>query len=138
MSPSNRKELMKRHLTPLLVLAAAVTFACGGEKPAPAPAATAAPPKAAAAPATTVAPAASAADAIGIAECDDFLRKYEACVTDHVPAATRAQYQAGMDQWRKTWKSIAAQPAARPSLVTACQQALASTKAATSTYGCKW
>ena len=137
MSPSNRKERMKRHLTPLLVLAGAVTFACGGEKPAPAPAATAAPPKATAPPAT-LAPAATTAGDIGIAECDDFLRKYEACVTDHVPAATRAQYQVGMDQWRKTWKSIAAQPAARPSLVTACQQALASTKAATSTYGCKW
>ena len=131
---------MKRQVLPLLVLAGAVTFACGGEKPAPAPP----PPRAtAAAPATTVAPAAvmapaAAAGDIGIAECDDFLKKYETCVTEHVPAATKAQFQAGMDQWRKTWKSIAAQPAARPSLVTACQQALDNTKKATATYGCKW
>jgi hypothetical protein len=129
---------MKRLPISLLVLAGAVTFGCGGEKPAPA--ATPAARATAAAPAATLAPAVTTATAgdIGIPECDDFLKKYETCVSDHVPAATKAQFQAGLDQWRKTWKSIAAQPAARASLVTACQQALDNTKQATSVYGCKW
>ena len=134
---------MKRQWT-MIVLAGAVTFACGGDKPSPAPptpgggsTATAAAPAAPATATAGLAPAGGAAD-IGIAECDEFLEKYEACVNDHVPAATKAQFQMSMDQWRKTWKSIAAQPAARPSLVQACQQALDTTRQATTAYGCKW
>jgi hypothetical protein len=128
---------MSRQLTPLILLACAATFACGGEKPAPTPAATAAAKAAPAAPAATIA-AAPAGDEVGVAECDDFLKKYEACVTQHVPAASKATFQEGIVQWRRTWKSIAAQPSARASLVGVCQQALATTKTAMSTHGCTW
>ena len=31
------------------------------------------------------------ADKIGVAECDDFIDKYEACITGKVPEAARAQ-----------------------------------------------
>jgi hypothetical protein len=130
------------------LLFAAVTLACGGDKP-PSPA----PPTPAGGATTSVAAPAAPATAtagippaagtstggdIGIAECDDFLRKYEACVSQHVPAASKAQFEQGMTQWRTAWKSMAAQPSARPSLVAACQQAMASTKMATSAYGCTW
>src|SRR5450756_593269 len=30
---------------------------------------------------------------IGIPECDDFITKYDACVSAHVPEAQRAQYK---------------------------------------------
>ena len=139
--PPTRKDTMNRTLTPLLVLACAAAISCSGEKaPSPAP-----PAPAVGATATTAAPAAPAAapamataESIGVPECDEFIRKYEACVAQHVPAASKAQFEQGMAQWRTAWKSAAAQPAARPSLVTACQQAMASTKMATTTYGCTW
>src|SRR5262245_65413191 len=102
---------MKRHLTPLLVLAGAVTFACGGEKPAPSAAAPA--PKAtAAAPATTVAPAGAmmAAGETGVPECDEYIRKYEACLRDKVPAASKPQLEQALQTYRCTWKGAAAQP----------------------------
>lgn len=118
------------------LLFAAATLACSADKP-PSPA-----PPTPAGGATTgmAAPAAATSTGgdIGIPECDDFLRKYEACVAQHVPAASKAQFEQGMAQWRTAWKSAAAQPAARPSLVTACQQAMASTKMATTPYGCTW
>jgi hypothetical protein len=63
------------------------------------------------APATTVAAAPAAAGDIGIPECDDFLKKYEACVTEHVPPPP-GPVPGGMDQWRKTWKSTP--PSRRP------------------------
>jgi hypothetical protein len=137
---------MNRYLTSALLFAAA-TLACGGEKTAPpTPAggstATAAAPAAPATATAGIPPATgtvtSAGGDVGVPECDDFLRKYEACVSQHVPAASKAQFEQGMTQWRAAWKSMAAQPSAKPSLVTACQQALASTKMATTTYGCTW
>jgi hypothetical protein len=133
-----RKERMKRQLTPLIVLAAA-TFACSGEKPASAPPATSAPATLApAAPAATLAPATTTAVEVGVPECDEFLRKYEACVTEHVPAASKVQFQDAITQWRKSWRDAAAQPAAKASLVATCKQAVETTRMATTAYGCKW
>src|SRR6266550_2028529 len=50
--------------------------------------------------ASSPAPAATASSGqkIGVAECDAFLTAYEACVTDKVPAAQRAQFNASLAQ----------------------------------------
>ncbi|HTG95525.1 MAG TPA: hypothetical protein VL866_23195, partial [Pyrinomonadaceae bacterium] len=45
--------------------------------------------KPATSPATTTA---SSSDSIGVAECDAFLKSYEACVKDKVPEAQRATF----------------------------------------------
>jgi hypothetical protein len=131
---------MKRHLTPLLVLAGAVTFACGGSEPSPAPPAPA-PRATAAAPATTVPPAGSmmmAASETGVPECDEYLRKYEACLKGKVPASAKPQLEAAMQTYRQTWKAAAAQPAAKAALTTTCQQATATAKMALGAYGCQF
>ena len=129
---------MNRHLTPLIVLACAATFACGGDKPSPTPPAPAG--AGAATPAATLAPAAgtTAGGETGIAECDEYLRKYEACLRDKVPAAAKPQLEQALEQYRTTWRAAAAQPAARATLATTCQQAITTTKMATSTFGCQW
>ena len=80
----------------------------------------------------------ASADKIGIPECDDFLTKYEACVTGKVPEVARAQYQAGIKQWRDSWKKMAENPATKGSLAAACKQARETQEAALKTYGCTW
>ena len=60
------------------------------------------------------------AQTLGIAACDDFLKKYETCVTSQVPAAQRANFQGQFDQWRKAWlygvsdDEFVARPSVRP------------------------
>ncbi|PYX63659.1 MAG: hypothetical protein DMG78_31445, partial [Acidobacteria bacterium] len=41
---------------------------------------------------------------IGVPECDDFIAKYDACVSSKVPETARAQYQNAVKQWRDSWK----------------------------------
>lgn len=124
-----RKDMMNRTSTSLLVLACAAAVSCGGEKP-PSPAPT---PAAAAVP-----PAGAATGEIGIPECDEYIRKYEACLRDKVPASQRAMLEQALDQHRSTWRTAAAQPQARATLASSCQQVLSAAKMSMGPYGCQW
>src|SRR5947207_947444 len=86
-------------------------------------------------PATTTA---SASDKIGVPECDDFIAKYEACVSGKVPEMARAQFQGAVKQWKDSWKKLADNPATKGSLAAACKQAKESQETALKTYGCTW
>lgn len=113
--------------------------ACGKDEQA-APASTPAPASApaASAPATTpppVAPAAPAGD-VGIAECDDYLRKYEACLAGQVPEAARATLQQSLDATRNAWRQAAGNPQSVEALRRACVQARDSTRTSLQAYGC--
>lgn len=85
-------------------------------------------------PATTNANA-SSGEKIGVPECDEFIAKYEAC-TSKVPEVARAQYKAAVDQWRSSWKKLAANPATKGTLAAACKQAAEQQAAAWKMYGC--
>lgn len=88
--------------------------------------------------ATTTAPTTtttSSGEKIGIPECDEFIAKYEAC-TNKVPEMARAQYKSAVEQWRTSWKKMAADPATKGSLTAACKQAAEQTAAAWKMYGC--
>jgi len=85
---------------------------------------------------TTSSTATSSSDKIGIAECDDFIAKYEAC-TPKVPEAGRAAYKDAMDQWRKQWKQLAANPTTKGTLASICKQAAEQQKASLKAYGCE-
>ena len=87
-------------------------------------------------PATTT--TASAGEKIGVPECDDFIAKYDACVSSKVPEAARAQYKSAIDQWRASWKKLAENPATKGSLAAACKQAAEQQAAALKSYGCTW
>src|SRR5437764_15401302 len=78
---------------------------------------------------------ASSGDKIGIAECDDYIAKYESC-TPKVPEAVRANYKGALDQMRASWKKLAADPATRGSLAAACKQANDIAAASWRMYGC--
>jgi hypothetical protein len=93
-------------------------------------------------PATTTSPASSttaaAGDKIGVAECDDFIAKYDDCISKHVPEAARAQYRASIDQWRKSWRDLAANPQTKPTLAQACKQAAETARQTMTSYNCSF
>ena len=91
--------------------------------------------KASSSPATT---AVSAGEKIGVPECDDFIAKYDACVSSKVPEAARAQYKSAVAEWRRSWKKLADNPSTKGSLAAACKQAAEQQAAALKTYGCAW
>jgi len=84
-------------------------------------------------PATTTA---SSSDSIGVAECDAFIKSYEACVKDKVPEAARAQFNSTLAQWRKSWRDLAANPQTKQTLASACKTQLDAARQSMKAYGC--
>jgi len=80
----------------------------------------------------------TAGEKIGVPECDDFIAKYDACVSSKVPEAARAQYKSAVAEWRRSWKKLADNPSTKGSLAAACKQAAEQQAAALKTYGCAW
>jgi hypothetical protein len=81
---------------------------------------------------------ASSSDKIGIEECDDYIEKYEACITGKVPESARAMMKSSFDQTRKTWKDLAANPQTKNTLASMCKQAKDATQKSMETYKCEW
>lgn len=80
----------------------------------------------------------AAGDKIGVAECDDFLEKYEACIMTNAPEAARAGFKSSMEQWRSSWKQLASNPQTKSTLTAACKQTMESAKQSTASFSCKW
>lgn len=91
-----------------------------------------------AAPASTAqtSDAATTGDKIGVPECDDYIAKYETCVSDKVPAAARAQYESSLAQMRNSWRDLAANPQTRSGLAQACKAATESARQSMKPMGC--
>lgn len=85
---------------------------------------------------TTTTTTTTTAEPIGVAECDDFLNKYEACVAANVPADVQASFQQGMTQWRDSWLQLAQNESTKPSLAQACTQAREQAKTSMAQYNC--
>lgn len=81
---------------------------------------------------------ASSGDKIGVPECDDYIAKYEACITSKVPEAQRGMFKTSFETARKTWKDAAANPQAKPGLAAGCKQALETAKQSMSGFSCAW
>jgi len=81
---------------------------------------------------------AQAGDKIGVAECDEYIAKYEACVNSKVPEAQRAAFKTQFDTMRKSWKDAAANPQAKAGLAAGCKQATEAAKQSMSSFSCAW
>jgi hypothetical protein len=81
---------------------------------------------------------ATTGEKIGVAECDEYLDKYEACVTGKVPENMRATFKTSLDQARKSYKDAAMNPQAKSTLASTCKQALETTKQSMAAYSCAW
>lgn len=130
----------------VLTLAALTALALAACKPAddavPATDATTEPaavePAAVEAPATTEAVAAATTDAVdagtGVAECDQYLEKVYACISDKVPEAQREMMKQGIEQSKAGWSAITDKTA----LAAQCKTAMDQAKTAYSAMGCSF
>ncbi len=80
----------------------------------------------------------AAADEIGVPECDEYVKKYEACVFDKVPEAMRGPLKSSFETARKQWKEAAANPQTKGTLASACKQAHDAAKQSMASYKCDW
>ena len=77
-------------------------------------------------------------DKVGVAECDEFIQKYEACVNSKVPESARSMVKANLDTMRAAWKRAAETPQGKAGLAAGCKQALEQAKASMGSFGCSW
>ena len=81
---------------------------------------------------------AAGGEKIGVPECDEFIAKYEACVSGKVPEAQRAQYKSGLEQWRDSWRKLAANPQTKATLTQVCKTQLETAKTSMKSFGCNF
>lgn len=67
--------------------------------------------------------AAASGDKIGVAECDDYVTKYEGCMSK-VPAAAKPAMEQAFKAQRDGFKQAASTPEGKAALKTSCKQAL--------------
>lgn len=83
---------------------------------------------------------APAGEKTGVAECDEYIEKYEACLTsiaDKYPQV-HTGLKTSFEQTRKGFKDAASTPQGKAALGPQCKQLIESAKTATSAYACKW
>ena len=68
-------------------------------------------------------------------ECDNYLTKYEACISAHVPAASQAALKQSLDATRAGWKQ-AIDAGGKSSLAAACTTMTESARTSLKAYGC--
>jgi hypothetical protein len=74
----------------------------------------------------------------GVPECDDYMRKYLACIDSKVPESARVMMRQQIDQTKASWKQAASTEQGKAALATGCRQATEAAKAAMQAYGCTW
>jgi len=117
-------------LLSVLVAAAGCQAKTEAVPPQPAPAAPAAP-------AAVATPAADPGE-IGVAECDDYLRKWEACLGSKVTGDAHDQVKVALDATRDGWKRAAGTPEGKAGLAAACKDAAELARSQVTAYGCTW
>jgi hypothetical protein len=80
----------------------------------------------------------TSSEKIGIAECDEFIAKYNACISDHVPEAQKTQYKENIDAWAKTWRQLVAGADNKPALAAACKRHIDQAREQTKSFGCEF
>jgi hypothetical protein len=89
----------------------------------------------AAKPADTAAKPAAAGGDIGVAECDDYIKKMNDCAGKMQPEAA-GPMKDSMATMQKAWKDAASTPEGKTALASGCKQALDAAKSAYASMGC--
>jgi hypothetical protein len=76
-------------------------------------------------------------DKIGVAECDDYITKMEACISK-LPAAAKATYDKAFEQTRKQWREAANNPQSKAAMAQGCKAATDTAKASMKSFGCEF
>lgn len=125
-----------RILLPLCVLLGLLLVACGKTEVSVNTNSSASPATKASPASTPATVASTAGEKIGVPECDEFITAYDACVSSKVPEVARAQYKASIEQWRTSWRKLAANPATKASLAQACKQSAEAARTSMKSYNC--
>lgn len=83
---------------------------------------------------------AATGDSVGVAECDDYIKKYEACLTSIAAKAPQVEgpMKTAFQAQRDGFKKAAETPAGKATLKDVCTKAVETAKASTSMYACTW
>ena len=87
---------------------------------------------------TATAPAGDTAAAggdIGVAECDEYIKKMNECSTKMAPEAAGPMKES-METMKKAWKDASSTPEGKTALASGCKQALDAAKSAYASMGC--
>ena len=82
----------------------------------------------------------TAADSVGVPECDEYIKKYEACLTSiaakspAVEGPMKTAFQAQRDGFKKSAET----PQGKTALAGICKQAIETAKESTKAYACTW
>lgn len=78
--------------------------------------------------------------ATGVAECDEYITKYEACLTKIAAQAPQSApaLKTAFEAQRNGFKTAAANPQTKATLGATCKQAIETAKTATKAYACDW
>jgi hypothetical protein len=74
---------------------------------------------------------------IGVAECDDYIKKMNDCAGKMQPEAAGPMKES-MATMQKAWKDAAATPEGKTALASGCKQALDAAKSAYASMGCSF
>lgn len=67
--------------------------------------------------------AAASGDSVGVAECDEYIKKYQTCI-DKMPAAAKPAAEQGFKTQKDAWRTAASTPQGKEGLKTGCKMAL--------------
>jgi hypothetical protein len=128
--------MLRVHSTAVFVIALAC-YACGGS--AAPPPATGSTPAASATPASTASPASTSSSGaeFGVVECDDYIKKYTACIEKLAPAAKASARQA-LDQTKASWKQAASTEQGKAALAAGCKAVSDASAPQMRAQGCTW
>lgn len=120
---------MRSILSMTVIFAAFALSACDRtETPAATTTASAPAPKA-------TASAAIAGATTGVAECDEYLARYEACLAAKVPAEAQAMLKQSLASTREAWAQTLA-AGGKDALKSSCEMARNASRASMQAYGC--
>lgn len=79
----------------------------------------------------------SSGDKLGVPECDDFIAKYEICLTK-IPEAQRENYRKTLETTRTGLKKAVTIPQAKAVLGISCNQSLKTARETMTEFSCEW
>jgi hypothetical protein len=119
----------------IVIVTSLASHACGGNANSQ-PAASSAP-AASTAPASTTPASTTASADFGVAECDDYFKKYLACIEKLAPAA-QTQARQTLEQSRTAWKQAASTAEGKAALASTCKASSDAVAPTMRAQGCSW
>ena len=80
----------------------------------------------------------SQTEAIGVPDCDDYIRKYETCLAEKVPQEKRAELRRTLDQQRNKWRDAVTGGESQDAVAQQCRSANNTAQSEMGDYGCSW